>query len=223
MKPTWILSIVPALWAALAPLQANPRIELDSREVPELRPWGEEAAARAGEWWPRLRNLLDSPEPAPETIQLVLKQSDQGVAHRSGDRIEVMSGWVRAHPEDLGLVIHELVHVIQNYPTGEPRWLIEGIADYLRWAIYEGWPLQRFPRPEEPAGYAQGYQATAGFLLWLEQGPAPGIVRRLDRALRANAYRDSLFEDWAAAPLDQLWRAYLDEQAAGNAGESPPR
>ena len=36
------------------------------------------------------------------------------------------------HPEDTGMVIHELTHIIQNYPSPDPGWVTEGIADYIR-------------------------------------------------------------------------------------------
>ena len=40
--------------------------------------------------------------------------------------------------------IHELCHVVQSYPNGNPLWVTEGIADYVRWAIYEKKPHQWF-------------------------------------------------------------------------------
>ena len=51
-----------------------------------------------------------------------------------------------------------MVHVIQNYPVGAgPVWVTEGIADYLRWAIFEGKPVEKFPKPQDPEGFKRGY------------------------------------------------------------------
>jgi len=35
----------------------------------------------------------------------------------SGATIQISVDWITKHPDDFGLVIHELTHVIQNYPS----------------------------------------------------------------------------------------------------------
>ena len=50
------------------------------------------------------------------------------VGGTAGARIGVSSGWVKKRPGDFGLVIHELVHVIQDYRGGGVGWVTEGIA-----------------------------------------------------------------------------------------------
>ena len=56
--------------------------------------------------------------------------------------------WFRANlqGEAIGSVVHELVHVVQEYgrarrenpeATRSPGWLVEGLADYIRWFLYE--------------------------------------------------------------------------------------
>lgn len=49
---------------------------------------------------------------------------------------------------------------------------------------------------------------TADFFLWLESDQAPGIVRRLNGAMRTRTYDDALFEKAAGKPLDELWKEY---------------
>ncbi len=189
-------------------------VELDTSAVPELREWGEQAKALVEEWYPRIVNLIPTKGFEPPTeVKITLRKSDRGIADTAGAHIRVSSGWIEKRPEDIGLVFHELVHVIQNYGPTRQGWLVEGIADYLRWAIYEAKPLSWFALPNRPDGYRQGYQVTAGFLLWLESDRAPGIVNKLNTALRNKNYSDELFESETGLDLDALWAAYQQERA----------
>ena len=134
----------------------------------------------------------------------------QGVAAASGNRIDMSAKRVLALPDDSrGVVVHELVHVVQAYPPGSEGWLTEGIADYLRCAVFEAQPLREFPRPDKEHGYRDSYKVAAGFLFWLEAGPAPGIVRQVNAALRRGQYRESVFEDRTGKALGSLWRDYV--------------
>ncbi len=207
------LPLLPILAALLfSPMPAeDPRVavELDAAETPHLKKWGEDARDLVLEWHPRLVNLLptDGFEP-PRAITLRIRKSDEGIGWTSGTTITLSSHWLEKHPDDTGLVVHELVHAVQSYPAGGPSWVTEGIADYLRWAIYEGKAQDRFPRPKERRGYRQGYQVAAGFLLWLESTVSPGIVKKLNTAMRRGSYSDGIFEKEAGRPLDELWNAY---------------
>jgi hypothetical protein len=205
-----LLLLVFALSNSLAFAEDAVEVELDTAEVPHLNDWGETARKLILEWHPRMSNLLPMQgyQP-PRKIVLKLKKTEKGVAYTSGNTIVVSSHWIEKHPDDLGLVAHELVHVIQAYPRGgRPSWLTEGIADYLRWGIYEGKPQTYFQRPKVKKGYEKSYQITAGFLLWLESGPAPGIVKKLNTAMRRGNYSEELFELETKQSLDELWDKY---------------
>jgi len=200
------------------PAQAGPeevKVILDVSEVPELREWGTQGAKLITEWHPRLCNLLPTKgfDP-PNEVTLNLAKSDEGVASTTGNVITVSSHWIEKHPEDIGLVLHELVHVIQSYPAADPWWVTEGIADYERRAIYEGRPQSWFPRPSAANGYEQGYNAAAGFLLWLEVNHAPGIVNKLNSSLRRRNYSDKLFKEETGFALEELWKMYTSEERA---------
>lgn len=69
-----------------------------------------------------------------------------------------------AHPDDQGAIVHEMVHVVQQYRgRGNPGWLVEGIADYFRWFVYE--PPSKQPHPDlSRASYRDSYRTTAAFL-----------------------------------------------------------
>ena len=214
MRPTSILITILTAGLSLASVGAKPEVTIDASAKPALEPWLRKAAALAEEWHPRFENLLADGSPAaPNKIHLVIKDSDKGVAHASGGTITIMSGWIEKQLDDLGLVPHEVVHIVQNYPGGSEFWVVEGIADYLRWAIYEGKPPAWFPVDPKPDGYRAGYRVAGGFLLWLESVKAPGIVRRLNTALRKREYRPELVEQWAGAPLGTLYQEYCATRA----------
>lgn len=189
-------------------------VELDTSAVPEQAEWGQKAKAIVEEWYPRMVNLIPTQGFEPPTeMKITLRKSDRGIADAAGPHIRISSGWIEKHPEDIGLVVHELVHIIQNYGRTKEGWLTEGIADYLRWAIYEGKPLTWFHIPKEADGYRQGYQVTAGFLLWLESDLAPGIVKKLNTSLRKKQYSDAIFETATGLSLDALWAKYQEYRA----------
>jgi hypothetical protein len=199
--------------------QESVTVDLDTTEVPEHVEWGRTAQELLRDWHPRIANLLSSPGVvSPSGLSLKLKKSEKGVGATSGTKIVVFSNWIEEHPEDFGLVIHELVHVIQQYPGKEPEWVSEGIADYIRWAIYEGKPQRLFPVPKSGDGYKKGYQAAAGFFLWLETHESPGIVRRLNTAMRNSEFDPSLFEELAGDDIAALWKRYAAEQGKAEQG-----
>ena len=175
--------------ALLAPCigfaQSDVKVHLECSAAPELQDWCENAVSEIEAWYPRLINLMaPEDEEMPNEITFQVKASNEGVAWTSGTHITAVSGWIENNPGDVGFAIHELVHVVQHYPTYDPVWVVEGLADYFRWAIYEGKPLSFFPQSKNKNGYEDSYRVTAGFFLWLERGPAPGIVRQLDEAMR---------------------------------------
>ncbi|MEM9414703.1 MAG: basic secretory protein-like protein [Planctomycetota bacterium] len=191
-------------------------VELNTSPVedrPELVAWGEAARDLILEWHPRIVNLLPTKDfQTLYDISLVIQDAEGGVAYTQGNRIVVSSGWIEAHPDDIGLIIHELVHVIQHYRGRTPSWVTEGIADYMRWVVYEAKPLDWFHRPDEPRGYLQGYRTAAGFFLWLEADKAPGIVTRLNTAARQRRYSDDIFVEETGMTLDELWDSYRADE-----------
>jgi Peptidase of plants and bacteria len=200
------LPIVPSLQAEESKLE----VIVDASETPELKEWAEQAGKLIEKWHPRVTNLLASKDfTPPQKVTLKMKKTDEGIAYTSRDVITVSSHWIEKHPDDIGLVVHELAHVIQSYPRGAPGWLVEGIADYVRWPIYEGKTQEYFRRPKAEQGYKQSYQVAAGFLLWLESDEAPGIVKKLNAACRNRKYSEEIFQQETGKTLDQLWDAYV--------------
>lgn len=209
-KLTWIF--VMGLFLA-GGIHAGVIVHLDTHEVadnPQLVAWGKQAKELIEQWYPRTVNLIPTKDFTPPTeIRLTMRKSDKGIAWTSSDQITVASGWVLQHPEDIGLVYHEMVHVIQHYNGANPSWVMEGIADYLRWAIYEGKKPDWFPYNDKSRGFEDSYQVTAGFFLWLETEHCPGIVNKLNTAMRKNTYKEAFFKEQTGQSLESLWADYF--------------
>ncbi|MBI1375776.1 MAG: hypothetical protein GC159_23955 [Phycisphaera sp.] len=145
----------------------------------------------------------------PEKVRILVKQSDEGVAYASGNEITLMSRWFIDSPEDVGAVVHEMCHVVQQYRDGDPpSWVTEGVADYVRWFVYE--PANRRPHIDtEHATYTDSYQTTAAFFDWIVHHRNADFVRELNVECRAGRYDDALFEKYAGKPLAELWNDYV--------------
>jgi hypothetical protein len=194
-------------------------VNLDVEQIkddPKLVAWAQQAKELIEQWHPRMLNMVPSKGYEPTTeINLVFIKGNKGIAWTSGNRITVVADWVEKHPDDIGLVFHELVHVVQKYKTRVPGWVVEGVADYLRWAIYEGKPQTWFPYNQKEKGYLDSYQVTGGFFLWLETNRCPGIVSRINAAGNYGEYNESIITEQAGASLESLWADYLAERKNG--------
>lgn len=174
----------------------------------------------------------------PEKIFGRYGQGHGAPAFAIGNTIHISSGWLngRPSPKDFcGLVIHELAHVNQEYGNFHPRhdhllalvrpvriklsqeyrmsWLVEGIADYVRYKYYEK-ELQLLLDENtylrlRNRGYRQGYGVAARFLLWLEERKDEHIVRKLNVVLEQRRYSAGVFKQNCGAPLDSLWQEFL--------------
>jgi len=195
-----------------------PNFELDLSEVADdeqAQAWGAEAQVLCEEWFPVLCRFLATEKwTPPATVRLVLKQELAAPGVTSGHTISFSVKWITAHPDDFGMVIHELCHIVQAYPNTtterKPGWLVEGIADYIRYWKYE--PEIPHPRIDaKRASYRQGYGTTAAFLAWLVRKYDRRIVLRLDAALRSGMYQPELFREWTGNSLDDLWIEFAEQ------------
>ncbi|MEN6308044.1 MAG: basic secretory protein-like protein [Anaerohalosphaeraceae bacterium] len=211
----WVCSVILVLTLA-GWTYAKVTVTLDVEEIKDdakLVAWANQAKELVEQWHPRAVNLIPTKDfESPSEIKLVFRKGDKGIAWTSGTQITVMSDWIDKHPDDIGLVFHEMIHVIQQYKRGVPGWVVEGIADYLRWALYEGKPQNWFPLSNKANGYRDSYQVTGGFFLWLETERCPGIVNKLNTAARKGEYKDSIFTDETSASLESLWADYMADR-----------
>src|SRR5262249_1237644 len=153
---------------------------VDVADAPEMKEWAEKAARVCERQYPMICDELSSDGFRPATvIRLALKNNYNGVAAAGGGRITGSVKELKTKPNDIGAMVHETVHCVQSYRTrGNPGWLVEGIADYLRFFRYE----VAKPRPLAPerAKYDGSYRTTAAFLAFVTEKYDPQIVRELN-------------------------------------------
>jgi hypothetical protein len=181
-------------------------VRLDVSEVPDLKPWGEKAQKLCVEWYPKIAARLECKD-RPRPVTIVLKKDKKGVAGTSNDRITISAEYVRKHPEDIGMVIHELTHVVQAYPHNDAGWLVEGIADYIRYHHFE--PKGRTPHVDAKSSYKDGYGTAAAFLAWAERKYDKKLVIKLNTALHDGKYKQEIFREATGKELDELWKEYV--------------
>lgn len=193
---------------------------VDTNDAPDLKDWGAKAGTLCVEWLPRIAALLPSDGfVAPKEVTLCFDPKMKGVAHASGGKITISASFVRQHPDDWGMVIHELTHAVQSYPPGGPGWLVEGIADYIRIVKYE----PQAPRPainRLKASYKDAYKTAAMFLEWIETQGHPGLVAKLNAALRMGQYTDEIWSKTTSRPVDEWWAQFAASRSPAGA---PPK
>jgi Glycosyl hydrolase family 92/Peptidase of plants and bacteria len=148
----------------------------------------------------------------PKEIIFVIDKKYKGVAATEHGVIRFNPEWFQKNPEDLDVITHELMHVIQNYVDENiPGWLTEGIADYVRYS--EGvnnekakWVLPDL-KPEHR--YDNSYRITARFLVWLNTKYKNDLVKKLDVAAREGKYNASIWKVLTGKSLDILWEDYV--------------
>ena len=207
--------LAPRLIPLARVVQPVPEFELDTRDVAEdvaAVAWGQHAQSLCEEWFSVLCAHLATEEwKPPQKIRLVMKRELEVPGYTSGRTITVSAKWINEHPDDFGLVIHELTHIIQNYPPGQPGWLVEGVADYVRYWKYEP-EMPRRRIDDKRARYTDSYYTSAAFLAWTAHRYDRRLLRRLDSALRKGEYKDELFEEITGKPLDKLWEEFVSAQ-----------
>jgi hypothetical protein len=185
---------------------------VDVSDAPEMKEWAENAARVCERAYPMISEELrsDGFQP-PRFVTMTLKTSYRGVAATSGRRITGSVKFFKEHPDDVGAMVHETVHVVQRYRSrGNPGWLVEGVADYVRFFKFEPGKLR--PLNPERARYNQSYKVTAAFLAYLTETYDKEIVRKLNRVMREGRYKEEVFQELTGKPLQDLgeeWRESL--------------
>jgi len=201
-------------------------VNVDYHEVPELAEWAEKVRRDAEAIYPRMARVFGSKGYVPpRQVLFTFKKDMKGVAGTSGRRVAFAASWIKSHPDDYGCAIHELAHVVQSYPRYDPVWLIEALADYVRFWIYED-PSRR-PRPKpEKVRVKDTYQRGAAFLAWLAETRGENIITDLSAAIRELRYEDELFKEYTGKTLEELTedfrRSLRDTEQAPMRGVKPP-
>lgn len=149
-------------------------------------------------------------EKTNKVVTFVIDTAYKGVAATGGDRVAFSPEWFKKHPEDIDVVTHEIMHIVQAYGDGGgPWWVTEGIADYVRYkfGVDNAGAKWTLPNYKEGQKYDNGYRVTARFLAWLEKSN-PGIVKVLDKNMRDHSYTEGIWKKQTGKDLTELWAAY---------------
>ncbi|MEI6780827.1 MAG: basic secretory protein-like protein [Verrucomicrobiota bacterium] len=213
----------PEVLTAAAPVRTRDfDYTLDVSQAPDLKEWAEtRLRPEMDKWYPTFRDCLASDGcTAPKQFSVTIKPMD-GVAGTGDTTVEVSADWIRSQlqhsewNEAVGSILHELVHVLQQYKTrGNPGWLVEGIADYFRWYQFE--PAAHRPKLRNPARarYSDSYKTTAGFLEYVATHHDHEVVVRLNAAMRQGRYRAEIWQDFTGQSVQELWAEYVKSLTA---------
>jgi hypothetical protein len=143
--------------------------------------------------------------PARPTLRLVVEQK-RGIAYSHNGEIHASSAYFARYKkgdlryEILGVLYHEATHLWQS---GGKSWVIEGIADYVRFR--SGY----FPvSNRHPGGkYDSSYQITGFFFDWVE-GKQPGFVYRLNQRLGKEKFSEAWIAELTGKDVQTLWTEY---------------
>lgn len=185
----------------------------DYSAAPDLENWARRAEHQMEEFWPDTAALLYSDGfITPNKINVFYRTGPNvtPVAATGGGEMEVNIEWCRKQPNDTGLTVHEVAHVIQAMSAYNPVWLIEGIADYVRWIKFE--PQNYKPRINtQTAKYSDSYRTTGTFLAWCELHYDSRLVTKLNHDVRFGKYKNDLFKKYCGKDVDTLWAEFIED------------
>ncbi|MDB5294982.1 MAG: Plant Basic Secretory Protein [Phycisphaerales bacterium] len=182
--------------------------------------WAEDTLRPVCEtWYPKIVEMLPSDGyVAPKRFGIVFRDDMKGTpAAAAGTRVMCNRQWFEKNlkGEAAGAVVHEMVHVVQQYKFGRksvPFWLQEGIPDYVRWFLYEPEKKGAEIRNVEKAKYDAAYRVSANFLNWATLTYDKQLVPKVNAAVRSGKYADDLWKDLTGKTLPELdaeWKASL--------------
>jgi len=190
---------------------------IDVSRAPDVKDWAVRAEKEMAEFWPNTDAILYSDGFIPPNMVNMVFADGDGVAATGGGVMTVNARWCRAHPDDTGLTVHETSHAIQAYPDYSAGWLVEGIADYIRWVKFE--PQHFHPRIDpQKSTYHDAYQTTAAFLAWCSIHYDSGLVTKLNGTLRNGTYSDGLFKQYCGKDVNDLWAEFVQDYQTNPTG-----
>ncbi|HEY2572624.1 MAG TPA: basic secretory protein-like protein [Verrucomicrobiaceae bacterium] len=209
----WMLGVGCWMFIATSPSFAEPafQVTIDTSQAPECAAFAAKSKTIVEEWYPRINEILfEKRHPLPAREITLIFEPMKGVAHTGNNAIHVSAEWVtKKAPNDYGMIVHELTHVVQDYRGKGEGWLTEGIADYVRDRWFEPGARQHRIDPDK-SSYRQAYGTAATFLIWLERHKDKDIVRKLNIASHDGKYSPALFPQYCGADLDALWKEFAE-------------
>ncbi|MFI5456640.1 MAG: basic secretory protein-like protein [Isosphaerales bacterium] len=185
---------------------------VDVTDAPEMKDWAEKVAQVCVRAYPMINEELKSEGyKPPQVVSMTLKKGDRGVASASGSRITGSVSYFKAHPADVGAMVHETTHIVQRYRGRDnPGWLVEGVSDYVRFFKFEPGKIGRI-NPDR-AHYNSSYRVTAAFLAYVTDKYDRKLVLTLNKLMREGHYKEEVFKQLTGKTVQELdveWRASL--------------
>jgi hypothetical protein len=168
--------------------------------------------------YPRLVERFENPKkPAPRDIKITFAHIGPP-AFCTGSEIKVSVDWLHQHPNDVGMITHELTHSVQGYGGGRtPGWFTEGMAEFAR-QLYgpkdDGWSLPR--KLTDKQSYKDSYRTTGRFFVWLEE-KHPGVLDKLHRKAQDREFTVAEFKTLTGSSIDELWAECVKSLRTPNA------
>ncbi len=188
----------------------------DTSGAPELDTWTRQTLAPlVRTWYPKLVDSFPSEGFRPfRKVKFRFADGIDCPAYTEDNCITLDREWIGSHPDDVGCAIHELFHVVQNGYANAPGWITEGLADYVRFYLYEPEVLGcALDTRSDDVHYDDSYRVSANFLDFVERAH-PGVVRDLNALCRRGAYDEKAF--WQAKTgktlqeLEREWKRLGD-------------
>jgi hypothetical protein len=138
-------------------------------------------------------------------ITLTIESPGNGVAATGGNRTGFSATYIAGFGGNIqteinGVIAHEFTHVYQN--NRGPGWMIEGMADYVRFKAGFFTLAQR----RKGGNFDGSYRTTGFFLAWLDE-QYPNFSRKLNQAMKTAADQTT-FQTLTGKPVETLWSEY---------------
>ena len=187
---------------------------VDVTDAPEMMEWADKVARVCERNYAMINEELASEGFKPRTqISMTMKKDENGVAYASGGNIVGSVKFFKAHPDDVGAMVHETVHCVQAYRTrGNPGWLVEGIADYIRFFKYEPGKIGKIAKDPH---YNGSYRTTAAFLNFVTTQYDKDLVKKVNKSMREGEYREEIWKvltKKTLKELDEEWRTSMKKK-----------
>jgi biopolymer transport protein ExbD len=153
---------------------------------------------------------------APKTVYLKVDNKTEYGAYAMGHTISINYKAIQVDLDEgnLGVMIHELTHIVQDGYQGDvPSWIVEGMADYAVLLFGTEKTDVSLPKASEIKSgkkylEKESYRHVTRFLLWVKTHKRATIFEDINAAAMAGTYKESLFKKWTGQTLEQLTQAY---------------
>ena len=133
--------------AMTPPIQSVRKV--DFSQCPEMQPLADHAREFCNQYYPKIVDLLsEDSSKAPRQFDIIIKRhlhlkddGDEVPGNTGGKVVRLSASSLQKYPFFVeGVLAHEMAHVVQHYHwysslRNSPRYWIDGIADYIRFAL----------------------------------------------------------------------------------------